>query len=348
MMTDVAGGKSMEDIIAQIIAETVWGVSENEKWEAKVDTVSVSNPKPDEWISYYKHLEKLYGKFQKGKAEKVEALRKFVIEGGPGYRFRSIFEELVAKMTVPEEHRQQLGKYHIIIPAFFNLIEHLVKRGRKFHLIFRTFGQDIENITETWNSFCDGKNPMYPHIRYNGTVDSLPNLKIKIPDSYGAFYRHGNKSDEVHLVLKSIQQKEFDKGLDHIKALGFEVVDSYKHIHETILKRSKEFQVLALRDYYPWWAKNDERYDTGKLVFIDNENATHTIFFDDNIHIDEYLMDKNLIVDARHAHTFEPIDPTTIINSNLVTANPIDIIRNPNWFIESLQVCEENFKKLKQ
>lgn len=51
------------------------------------------------------------------------------------------------------------------------------------------------------------------------------------------------------------------------------------------------------------WAANSEKYDSGKLFFIDSREA-HTqrqraIFFDDNLRLSEFHSTKHLIVDIR-------------------------------------------------
>jgi len=346
LMSDPAAQKDFADILTQILAEVTWGVSDGKTWTAKVNEPSLVNPKPNEYVSFFDHAEIVYGKFQSNKIEKRNLIRTFLTEGGPGYQFRSLFDELLSQMTVPPQFREQLGENMSIPLSFFNLIQHLVETNREFYLIFRTFGHDIEKIANLWNMFCDGKHPYYPNILLNES--STRNLKLKIPESYGVFYRHGPLTNDIHLIPHTIEAAPKKEGLSFYSPQQLESkITTFKEIHHYIHQAVKKHQTLALRDYYEWWAENNEHYTTGKLFLVDNKNKEyHHLFFDDNICIDEFEKDNNLIVDARDAETEQSVPPQTILNINLVKAEPFEIIRNRNWFIEQLKICEENYSKM--
>lgn len=61
-----------------------------------------------------------------------------------------------------------------LLPSFLKLIVYLKKNKRNFSIIFRTFGDDAENIKIEFNNFCDGLHPCYsgknktPLFKLNG------------------------------------------------------------------------------------------------------------------------------------------------------------------------------------
>lgn len=53
------------------------------------------------------------------------------------------------------------GYYHIL-PSFFKLISYLHHLNVDFRIIFRTFGIDVEKVSEEFNIYCEGRHPLFP------------------------------------------------------------------------------------------------------------------------------------------------------------------------------------------
>lgn len=63
--------------------------------------------------------------------------------------------------------------YHWILPSFFQLLRDLVREGRDFAVLFRTFGTDLPRVLRTvQRALKDGAHPLFP---------DLPDLKVS-PD----------------------------------------------------------------------------------------------------------------------------------------------------------------------
>jgi len=69
------------------------------------------------------------------------------------------------------------GKWHLI-PSFFRTMICLKKQKKDFHIAFRTFGDDLQDIIYEFNSFCSGTHPCFngqngsPLIKFDGTDGS--------------------------------------------------------------------------------------------------------------------------------------------------------------------------------
>lgn len=61
--------------------------------------------------------------------------------------------------------------YHWILPSFFQLLRDLVREGRDFAILFRTFGTDLPRVLRTvQRALKDGAHPLFP---------DLPELKVR-------------------------------------------------------------------------------------------------------------------------------------------------------------------------
>lgn len=87
------------------------------------------------------------------------------------------------------------GRYHII-PAFWRLLIFLKKSKKEFAIVFRTFGQDLENVIYEFNSFCNGEHPCFngkngvPLVKFDGTKNTK-DMRFKEEQQKGMIYRDG-------------------------------------------------------------------------------------------------------------------------------------------------------------
>jgi len=82
------------------------------------------------------------------------------------------------EFSVPEEDEKLRALFEQqddvrcnLLPSFMKLIASLKKQKKNFALIFRTFGDDIENVKLEFNRFVQGTHPMYNG--QNGTTQVL-------------------------------------------------------------------------------------------------------------------------------------------------------------------------------
>lgn len=269
------------------------------------------------------------------KAKRRALLKQFVQPGQPGQRHASPFlsshphtGSYAAEYATLLAQVLPLGAF-VLLRSFYELILHAEQSGRPFALCFRTFGEDLETIFAEWNAFCDSKHPLFP--AYCSNAASLPHR----PDrrlthaQVGAFVRYGSLPSECCLVMGTHRQpsladlqrqtiEEFYQGHNVSILRGFPEIDGF------LQAAFRAQRTLALRDYYPWyvrllfsfssllprWAANSERYDSGKLVFIPEQDSDPerplVRYFDDNLRAEELVQKKQLIADLRDPSALLP------------------------------------------
>lgn len=52
------------------------------------------------------------------------------------------------------------GRYHLI-PGFFRTLMYLKKQKKEFSVVFRTFGQDLDEVVFEFDKFCSGEHPCF-------------------------------------------------------------------------------------------------------------------------------------------------------------------------------------------
>mmetsp|Transcript_22083 Transcript_22083/g.42145 ORF Transcript_22083/g.42145 Transcript_22083/m.42145 type:complete len:331 (+) Transcript_22083:375-1367(+) len=186
VMVDSVTGKSMEDIVNAILAGAVWGLVEHGGvWRCSVDEPSIHRPE-EGLVSYYDYLEaRLPGKENKKQRDDLSAV--FTEPGEPGHALRSYFDDLMNALLLPEHVRgtdaaRDVGLHGdsvFIIPAFFQLLIKLKAERRSFSVIFRTFGKEMEEVVLEFNSFCEGRHPMYPGVVFDGS-DGAPDMRASL------------------------------------------------------------------------------------------------------------------------------------------------------------------------
>ena len=106
--------------------------------------------------------------------------RKFATRGAPGAALAGALERLRSALALPRElvgtrAARDAGldtSDRLLLPGFFELLLELQRRRRKFLLVFRTFGQDLLQVARELNAFCEGRHPLYPNARFDGSAAS--------------------------------------------------------------------------------------------------------------------------------------------------------------------------------
>eukprot|EP00742_Colponemidia_sp_Colp-10_P007748 GILJ01008353.1.p1 GENE.GILJ01008353.1~~GILJ01008353.1.p1 ORF type:complete len:539 (+),score=66.74 GILJ01008353.1:192-1619(+) len=251
-------------------------------------------------------------------------------------------------LSTEEEKLAELLKTnrYFIVPSFFQLVTHLTNQKRNFAVLFRTFGTDLDNVTTEFNCFCEGIHPCYNGkngtrlARFNGVKKSR-DLRIH-QDAKGVIYRGSTEAGDALLALGassrvSALEKAEEYYSDEINRGEVSVHRGFSNIHIATEQVLKNHSVLAFSDDYDWWAKNECRADAGKLLLMDaaDSNCQH-IFFDDNIE-----NDNGSIVDVRDCISAEPLHFGHVKNTYLVKVDSIKAIMDINYFIQSVNECEQ-------
>jgi hypothetical protein len=219
LMADPVSGCTIDDMVNSLLTECIWGVVNKDKVRYKdrdsdrdivrddtnlsvdekeierspqftledwtmVSSVPSMLPPGENLVTLGYFLE-FYANTSREERKKIKYS---FTDGELGRSCRSYFEELKSKLTLPEEleisglDMLSSGVYHII-PAFFNMVIELDRREWDFRIIFRTFGVDIANIAKEFNMFCEGKHPLYPNVRMDGS-DKI----VAIPKDFNTFH----------------------------------------------------------------------------------------------------------------------------------------------------------------
>jgi len=338
IMCDPVKGWDMSKMVNALLSESCYGTYEplpslldpasKSKLAATWSPVPPLQPSSQPRAGLITYSDFLEEKLQLPKKEKDALKSTFVDAGQVGQVFHSAYQDLLQCLQLPSGVKLpwappaiQSGSY-FMLPAFFRLLLNLRAQGRDFALVFRTFGTDLPEVAEELEAFCTGSHPLYPGVRMDGTTD-CPDYRLHTDMAFGEFFRdaHG-----VQLTMRGptgtclpVQGwAEVWRALDGMLSAGH--------------------RALGLRDYYPFWREQGESDTSGKLLLLDpSRTDVHHIFFDDNVQ-----WEKLHIIDARDVTTGDPIPFVDVIDHWVVKAEPLEAIRDPDYFIKAVELCEAN------
>lgn len=356
IIADKAANKDEYDVINEILCQHTFGsVQEFEedgqkkyKWIPESKTPSIEKEK-EGTISYSEFLDEYALPYPKdptlspreklkihSEINRKSGLEKvyFTEKGKPGNQYRPYFEEMVKKVALED------GKFEYLLPCFLELILYLEKSKFDYEIVFRTFGSDFQEFKLAFNDFCNGKDPKYKNIFFNGE-NGTTDLRIHEVDT---LYRNGDSIEDCYLILKTEKKIEkVDKSFKKKDIQDFypnEKVLQGHEIYEYIINGKGS---LFIQDYYFWWNINIRAPKSGKLFIIDNSSEILQIFFDDNVLIHNSM--DNGIIDQRDFHSGEYIPTGKTLGMNLHQVYPLLSIQNEGYFIDLLQKSLEKWKK---
>lgn len=232
-----------------------------------------------------------------------------------------------------------------LIPAFFELLLRLKRDKRSFTLCFRTFGEDLYPVLQELNDFCEGRHPLNPGTRMDGS-DGEPDYRVKAedPDQCGVFYRDDNT---VALVMGTWQspEREEQPSISFYDSIPGAVVHQgdIEEMYEFLRTKCSRPGSLALRDYFPYWKSKEMTAEGGKLLFYDLSSHAdiHWMFFDDNIRY------KNAhIIDTRHVHRDSRVPfIASLLQSHVCRAEPLESIIDKEYFVKHVARLENGYER---
>jgi hypothetical protein len=229
-----------------------------------------------------------------------------------------------------------------LIPAYFRLLEFLDREraaGKSdFGVVIRTFGHDLPAVVQEHNWYCaDGST--HPLRGREGEGGSLAHAAVSVPLNTGVFKRWDEpgvrQGHGIALALPQlVEGSTWDADTPGVVDLSVGV----EAVHDIIVARVRRGHcALALRDDYSYWKRHDETGHAGKLLLL--PRGVHgvavqefALFFDDNVGHEELN-----IVDARDAHTGEPVAHAEVAGTHVVRAEIALALIDPDYFVRHVQ-----------
>ncbi|CAE6932260.1 unnamed protein product, partial [Symbiodinium natans] len=266
--------------------------------------------------------------------------------GTPGAIYRPLYEELGESLSWKYEPDEVFapGGHHFLLPAFFRTLVELGKQGRDFSVVIRTFGTDIPEVARSIGKFAEGAHPGFPfkEERWRSAPEQ----------SHWALRPLERSSPSSPFVLRRYEE------YTGIEGLGADLTapETLKYTEEIEESRIPDFleagPVVCVRDDYFYWKGNRYRPQTGKPLWLTlHDDSVQHIFFDDNIHNDPN--DSIVGIRAREstADSFRAISGEATRKLEgvfLVKAQPVDAIRDPEYFLRCIRRCEESFDRMRE
>ncbi|KAL8212826.1 UNVERIFIED_CONTAM: hypothetical protein K2H54_058958 [Gekko kuhli] len=217
--------------------------------------------------------------------------------------------------SIPSE--QPAKRYHLVLPAFFHLLQSLHREGRHFAIVFRTFGTDLPRVLQAVRCALEGQHPQFPALR---------DILLPVDLSPGK-------------IRCSKRKVTLTQGAER---LSTEAGDRAMYTFFS----SKE-GLCGFQDHFDWWASNQYSSRGGKPLWVDPHDANiHHICIDDNIR----LNDSDTIVHPRMFPRLGDTRAQTIPTSEmydicLVQTDLLEAIADVNYFCRCIRRCEENYER---
>ena len=228
------------------------------------------------------------------------------------------------------------GVHHFIFPSFFNAITELAKAKREFTIVFRTFGSDIAEVKKAINAYAAGNHPFYG---YAGSEElHLPDTRIWT-GRYGGG-RFPPEGIEQLTSTKPISTSFTLRNQDDPSRL----IEKEDDVLKVLECRHQPRSTVACTDHYHWWRAHNYQPSSGKPIWLTaDDDTSHHIFFDDNIHKSA----TDSIVAVRHRSTanipFHPLsgaDTVSLHGYQTVRVQTTNAILDHNYFLNKIQDCE--------
>lgn len=272
-----------------------------------------------------------------------------------GKDVKPYFDELSTLIRLPEiSANQQNGSrlpsfladgYYHILPSFFFLINQLVRSKVDFRIIFRTFGVDLANVVEEFNSFCEDRHPFFSPIhRLDGSHPlDRRDFRMILPHHSGKYLRTSDESSGLHFSYINHESMVYSQsGAKQIFHYQMTEMFQYNRTKEENSISDGNHYVFAFVDDFSYWDRQHESDSSGKVLLVDrttptNDDVIH-IFFDDNIE-----RNRAHIVDVRQVDTFEALPFTETNDKFIHKCEPLLAIREKSYFVNLINKSLRRF-----
>lgn len=331
LVADSVTNVSVEQALNSFLTGVVWGhEGPDGEWIWHSDQISLTQPASNV-ITYYKYLEKKFVKNTDDRTALRLATGDFV-HSKIGDRFKPYLQYHLDLLKWRHDFEHDTHniltmsgldgqQYNYIVPALYKCIHHLVKTGRDFAIVFRTFGLDAPNVIKSLDLGLKGNHPGYPKC-----IDLNVDLNI------GTVKRNA-KEPTVFTVVS---------GPDGSSPKTF-VGD--RAIYDML---SQKTGISGFRDDVHYWLENSYHHETSKPHIIDPfDSNVHHIFFDDNFRTyeDDSIIDVRLFEsrDAKDARSLKKEEIAQFDNVCMVQADLIKCIEDDSYYVDRIRECESNY-----
>ncbi|OPJ71975.1 hypothetical protein AV530_009305 [Patagioenas fasciata monilis] len=241
---------------------------------------------------------------------------------GPGRRFSDLHARHLQLLEWPGRSHDvfsvqgEAGKrYHLLLPAFFRLLDALHRDGRAFAVVFRTFGTDLPRALQAVSCALAGQHPQFPALRdVPLSVDLTPG-QIRC-------------SKREVVLTRGAEQLTSREGARNL----YEYFSSLEGIG-------------GFQDHFDWWARNQFSSRGGKPLWIDpHDPSVHHIFIDDNIRLDDAdtIVHPQVFME-RGSRTPRRAPTSELYDICLVQTDLLEAIADQDYFLRCVRRCEENY-----
>ena len=183
-------------------------------------------------------------------------------------------------------------RYIGILPSFFNFVEYMARRAHHdpkrfdFRLLFRTFGDDIADVAEEFNTWCSNEHPLFKLSPDVGPLDGSASeegwrdYRLQLPMFSGAISRIADNNDGF--LFSHLNKTEgMQRGVNVVVTKGAQkcyniILNDWFSSHLTSLNSKASTDVIsfrgtgsaALQDDYSWWNSNGESDSSGKVLLL--------------------------------------------------------------------------------
>lgn len=367
LFSDAANLKTIEDGIREGISEMFWGTVEEENGSVGKFVWTKTDPACDPPNQFAGRKLLNYAQYCK-KAVKNKTLSKVAIKSWElvddetQMKMQQLLKSSLTRLELPSEilHTKAAeaaglkATTLVMLPALFTLVALLQRVGRRFGVLFRSFGEDHKKIEVEWNAFCEMKHPVFSHLLegigpLDGSVPGLPDRRIRqihtmYRDASGSLLildsftngPAGVQSWDMWAKQKPKPKEDSRGGRNYARTeLQAECVDGMKNISAWMRSHTLEQRTAAIKDDWAWWFWNGQRADAGKLLAVmqptQSEEGAKQLFFDDNIEHDDAR-----IVDCR-TETGDVVPLEQAQKELLVKVNPVEVLNDEDLFLKMLQ-----------
>jgi len=293
--------------------------------------------------------------------------KNFTEPGKPGEIYRPIFDEMVNLMRWEHASHDLLAPrgFHFLVPSFLHTLHELVRQGRDFALVVRSFGMNIPEVATALRAYSAGEHPEFTKSAAN--TEGMNKMHLDDANACWCLWRENRQDIQTAVSLRRYEadigkygygpvpgmEAKLPKSVlpkKDIKVDQWKVVDR-KNSESTTYDFLASSSVLGIRDDYFFWKCHKCVPLAGKPLWITADDASvQHILFDDGIHD----KDNNSIVavrarrsraDAFHAVSGEKtrqLEGTLIVRAQMVHA-----IRERDYFLKKIDRCEERFERMR-
>ena len=254
-------------------------------------------------------------------------------DGSPGRAYRPLFERLEAALRVPEAERARVdarlchdGVHWFLVPAFFHALRALHAARRDFAVVVRTFGTDGPNVARAIAAWAEGAHP---------TIGGVPALAASRARAWRIRF-----ADDGGFALTPEAAAD-GAAADGAAAGGALAEEAALAMMEARGAAGPTCAVVS--DDYAWWAAHGESAAAGKPLWLTlADEATHHVFFDDNIKNDARasIVATRVRRDAAAPFAPAPGDATRQLHGLFLVRCPtFEAVLDPAWFLKQIDAC---------